>query len=250
MILESRTTTGLIKPDHVGTNVWPQRGGVAIHWAGDHQGISSSTPHATCRIRLRAWQEYHMDGHGWSDLAYNWVICQHAIVMVGRGWGVRSAANGSNDGNDRYLAACWMGGTSDPGPSASVLDTFGSLIQEVRRRGAGVDVQPHQHFFGTTCPGKSLTAMTAAWRAKKFPAVPAFPLPPGYYFGPRSGPVQSVSGYYSHRADLAVWQARVGLAGDGLYGPLTAAAARRVQASHHLPTNGLVGPATWSGAWK
>jgi len=256
LILESRATTGLRAPRHVGTNVWPQRGGMAVHWAGDHQGIEPHTAHSVCRARLRSWQAFHMDDKGWSDLAYNWVICQHAIVMVGRGWGVRSAANGTNDGNDRYLATCWMGGDSDGSPTGDVMTAFEKLIQEFRRRGGGLDVEPHRHFFNTDCPGTILAGMTVLWKtAKPLPgaigsSAPAFPLPRGSYFGPRSGPATSVSGFYSHRADLAIWQAKRGLLGDGLYGSLTAASARRVQTSHHLSVDGLIGPQTWLAAWQ
>lgn len=85
-------------------------------------------------------------------------------------------------------------------------------------------------------------------------AAPRWPLPPGYYFGPRSGPRQSVSGYVSHRADLRVWQARMRARGwtiavDGLYGPGTAAVVRKFQADKRLPTTGLIDARTWALAW-
>jgi peptidoglycan hydrolase-like protein with peptidoglycan-binding domain len=259
LILESRAATGLAAPKQVGTNITPQRGGIAIHWAGEHQGIITSTPHTTCHSRLRAWQMFHMYIRGWNDLAYNWVVCQHGIVMVGRGWGVRSAANGTNDGNQRYLAACWMGGQGDAAPSSSVLTAFESLIAEVRTRGAGLDVQPHRHFFSTDCPGNALAALTDLWRRMKIAtpgarsvAAPPFPLPAGWYFGPRSGPPQSVSGYVNpyHRRMLAIWQVRADLTGDGLYGPRTAARARALQTTRHLDVDGLIGPLTWRAAWN
>lgn len=83
---------------------------------------------------------------------------------------------------------------------------------------------------------------------------PRFPLPRGYYFGPRSGPRYSVSGYYSHRADLRRWQQRMrdrgwSLTADGLYGPTTAKVARQFQAEKGLPVDGLIGAQTWAAAW-
>lgn len=89
-------------------------------------------------------------------------------------------------------------------------------------------------------------------------AAPAYPLPAGYYFGPKSGPDQSVSGYYSYRADLKKWQQRMidrgwnfGPAGaDGLYGPRTAEVSRAFQTEKGLrPIDGLIGPVTWAAAW-
>lgn len=86
------------------------------------------------------------------------------------------------------------------------------------------------------------------------PTAPAYPLPAGWYFGPKSGPTESVSGYYGHQADLTVWQARMAqrgwsIAADGLYGPETESIARAFQAEKGLTVDGLIGPATWAAAW-
>ena len=83
---------------------------------------------------------------------------------------------------------------------------------------------------------------------------PAFPLPAGSYFGPKSGPATSVSGYYSHREDLRRWQQRMAdrgwsLAADGLYGDQTATVARQFQAEKGLRVDALIGPDTWAAAW-
>lgn len=86
--------------------------------------------------------------------------------------------------------------------------------------------------------------------------VPRFPLPSGHYFGPKSGPTASHSGYYgaADRAGLRVWQKQVrkrisSLGVDGLYGPATASAARAVQRAAKLDQDGLIGPQTWRAAW-
>lgn len=258
MHLDSRATIGLRNPRSVSTKVWPARGGLAIHWAGEKQDLAEA--HGDCRARLRDWQRFHMDVRGWVDLAYNWVICRHGIVMVGRGWGVRSAANGTNAANDNYLAACWMGGKGDLPPNPGALGAFVDLILEIQGRGAGTDVRAHSGFLATGCPGSILTSAASAWRkvspqapATAAPArlvIPRFPLPAGSYFGPRSGPKESVSGYYNHRSDLARWQVAAGLRGDGLYGAKTASRARALQSKHRLVCDGLIGPRTWGAAWR
>jgi hypothetical protein len=263
MLLDSRAQTGLLAPKSISKKIWPERGGVAIHWAGEHVGLTGADHHDRCRATLRGWQEFHVGTRGWVDLAYNWVICNHGVVMVGRGWGVRSAANGTNDANDRFLAACWMGGKGDGNPTPAVTKAFLDLINEVRRRGAATNVQPHRFFYGTECPGTFLTDQARRWRAAEIPQTsapsvsavipPRFPLPAGHYFGPRNGPTESVSGFVSHRSELAVWQARRGFKGraaDGLYGPATAKAARELQAKRGLRVDGLIGRATWTAAWQ
>lgn len=84
---------------------------------------------------------------------------------------------------------------------------------------------------------------------------PKFPLPRGHYFGPKSGPASSVSGHYSHRADLKRWQQQMrkrgwSLAADGLYGARTASVARSFQKEKGLAADSLIGASTWAAAWS
>lgn len=82
-----------------------------------------------------------------------------------------------------------------------------------------------------------------------FPQV-TYPLPQGYYYGPFSGPRESISGSgrddAPYRPGLAEAQLVLGVAADGYYGPDTAAAAAYWQAGHGLESDGLIGPLTWA----
>lgn len=85
--------------------------------------------------------------------------------------------------------------------------------------------------------------------------VPAFPLSTGYYFGPKDGGKQSVSGYYSHRADLRRWQQRMADRGwkitvDGYYNDQDKAVASAFQHEKGLVPDGRIGPNTWRAAWS
>lgn len=83
---------------------------------------------------------------------------------------------------------------------------------------------------------------------------PAFPLPKGWYFGPESGPKQSVSGFHGRGKGLETWQQRMHERGwkitpDGLYGEQTARIAHAFQVEKNLTVDSLIGPQTWSAAW-
>lgn len=83
---------------------------------------------------------------------------------------------------------------------------------------------------------------------------PAFPLATGSYFGPVTGPKESVSGVYSHREDFRRWQQRMkdrgwGITADGIYGPQSAGVAHAFQVEKGLLPDSLVGPVTWAAAW-
>ncbi|MCT1956364.1 peptidoglycan-binding protein [Dermabacter hominis] len=102
---------------------------------------------------------------------------------------------------------------------------------------------------------------------------PAFPLPAGYYYGPPSGPVQSVSGRGRNSRvpgdviqvngrwrskGLAVWQARMQARGwnigkdgaDGRYGNDTARVVKQFQKNKGLAVDGKIGKRTWDAAWS
>lgn len=117
---------------------------------------------------------------------------------------------------------------------------------------------PHVFLSGKTVAARTsntaTTKGTSNKPAKAAARAPKFPLPKGHYFGPKSGPVSSVSGYYSHRADLKKWQARMKKRGwrinpDGLYGPETKRVATAFQREKGLGVDGLIEIKTWRAAW-
>jgi hypothetical protein len=76
-----------------------------------------------------------------------------------------------------------------------------------------------------------------------------FPMAGDHYYGPFSGPAESISGLGKYdgpfRPGLIRAQRKLGVNADGYYGPNTAAAVKRFQAAHHLTADGLIGPNTW-----
>jgi len=97
-----------------------------------------------------------MDSRGWADIAYNWVVCPHGYTFEGRGWGKRSAANGTNNCNSIYHAVCYLGGEGDPftepakGQFVAVRDAWNG------RYGRQAVVVPHSSCVATACPGDTI----------------------------------------------------------------------------------------------
>jgi len=99
----------------------------------------------------------------------------------------------------------------------------------------------------------------------------AYPLPPGYYFGPKNGPDRSVSGYYGRRFKGKTDRAWIKIFGeqlrkrgwpvgrgkrylklygnDGLYGREYMELVRAFQHDQGLVVDGLCGPVTWRAAF-
>lgn len=151
----TRAAAGLRPPRSYSRNITPGQGGVAVHYGGPPVRIKD---HAGCLRTWRAWQAFHMDSHGWADIAYTMGVCDHGYVLAGRGAGVRTAAQGTNAGNDDYYAVVWLGGDTET-PSPEALQALEWAVRELRSHGgAGDRVRPHKAFHTTSCPGLTLTS--------------------------------------------------------------------------------------------
>lgn len=246
----SRAEAGLRRPTSVSRNITPSLGGVAGHYGGTAQRINS---HDDCVRAWRNWQRYHMDTHGWSDIAYTMGFCQHGYVFAGRGAGVRTAANGTNTGNQRYYAATWIGGEGQT-PTRAALDAFEWCVLELRKVGAGRKVRPHNFFKSTACPGHGIRAHCAIINDRDLstqPAPkPAPPQPPKPQPTPEETPMpptirEGASGDDVRRMQALMVAVRHDLRIDGAFGPNTARNLVQFQRARGLKPDGVCGPNTW-----
>jgi peptidoglycan hydrolase-like protein with peptidoglycan-binding domain len=126
----------------------------------------------------------------------------------------------------------------------------------VGRGGDGRSTEPYddETSWGIAAAPVTGTPQVQPPPAETTMAAPPFPLPQGWYFGPRSGPRESVSGFYGHGDDLAAWQQQMQSRGwritvDGRYGDETARVARLFQAEKGLVPDSLIGEQTWLAAF-
>ncbi|WP_433701797.1 peptidoglycan recognition protein family protein [Nocardiopsis sp. CA-288880] len=252
------------------TNITPSRGGTSIHYVGA-SAINDS--HSACAGRVRGIQNHHINGNGWSDIAYSLLVCAHGYVFVGRGVNRRTAANGTNSGNQNWYAVCaLLGGSQKPTPE--MVQGIRDAVAYLRKSGgAGARVNGHRDHLATSCPGGPLYAMvrdgtftsggsTAPGGGSSKPApkpgtkAPKFPLKSGHWYGPESSNSRNHSGYYSS-ARPGIRQIRDRLrergwsvaAGDR-YDTKLAGVIRQFQAEKDLAVDGLTGSQTWRALWE
>lgn len=183
--LRMRAQVGLRRQRSVSRNISPggASGGVTVHYGGGRVGITAASPHSRCEQVWRDWQAFHMDTRGWADIAYTGAFCQHGYALAGRGSGVRTAAQGSNEGNLRSYAVAFVGGEGDA-PSADAYAALDWWIIALRASGAGNRVWGHRDWTSTSCPGDTLLSAARA-RDRRAVADPSRaggarpPLPPG-----------------------------------------------------------------------
>lgn len=166
----TRAEADLVKPDSFSRNITPGNGGAAVHWGGPAPTING---HNDCIRTWRGWQAYHMKTHGWADLAYTGGFCQHGFALAGRGFGTRTAANGTNAGNQNFYAFVWIGGTGMLPTAAAIRALLWWIFEARRRGGAGRRVVPHRVFTGSECPGNDLLRTSVRYDKRRVSDVPA-----------------------------------------------------------------------------
>ncbi|MFB6948886.1 peptidoglycan recognition family protein [Streptomyces niveus] len=131
------------------------RRGVKVHYLG---AAYSDRTHDKCAAYVRALQASHMDGNGWSDIGYSFVVCTHGYVYEGRGLKRRNSANGNTTLNDENYAVCALVGSSGlTEPTDPQLDGVRDAIEHCREKGpAGDWLGGHRDGYATTCPGGPL----------------------------------------------------------------------------------------------
>ncbi|WP_432053760.1 N-acetylmuramoyl-L-alanine amidase [Streptomyces sp. bgisy022] len=148
------------------------RRGVKLHYLGT---AYSDRPHAQCAAYIRQLQAQHMDGNGWSDIGYSFLVCTHGYVYEGRGLRRRNSANGNTALNEQDYAVCLLVGSSGlTKPTDAQLDGARDAIDYCRREGpAGTWLGGHRDGYATACPGDAVYA----WVKKGAPR-PATSTPP------------------------------------------------------------------------
>ena len=137
------------------------RAGVKVHYLGTKYTFGA---HDTCPPYVRRIQASHMDGDGWSDIGYSFVVCEHGYVFEGRGLERRNSANGDVPLNEAHYAVCGLlGSTGSTTPTPEQLNGLRDAIDHCREHGpAGSQVKGHRDGYSTECPGPVLYAWALA----------------------------------------------------------------------------------------
>lgn len=152
---------------------------------GHYSEVAAAADHARCASQVRAIQSWHMDHHGWSDIAYSDLACQHGWIFEGRGRGWRTAANGTNTGNDRAHAVCALLAVGQSPTSALIDAMVDSALWLNEPANFGDDWNVHSDWKATGCPGDPLRARKAEMRQRilMLSTTPAPPvtIPPAWW---------------------------------------------------------------------
>lgn len=127
--------------------------------------ISTPTPHLFLHHTadnnhghsgIRAIQDFHMDGRGWSDIAYSFLVDKFGNIFEGRGAG-RAGAH-TRGYNSTSHAICAVGNYQNDSPTQALLNSITSLVRYGHEQGwwpEGI-TGGHRDVGSTSCPGQYL----------------------------------------------------------------------------------------------
>ncbi|GAB3485362.1 hypothetical protein GCM10027440_28950 [Nocardiopsis coralliicola] len=141
-----RSEWGARSPRSVTETTWGGRTGFTVHYS---EGPTSQTP--------RQIQDFHMDGNGWADVGYNFLVDTDGTAYAGRGWLVVGAHAAPH--NTTHIGVCFIGRDGDATDAAKT--TIRALYDEANdKAGKTLDQTYHGGLSGnsTDCPGADLRA--------------------------------------------------------------------------------------------
>ncbi len=123
---------------------------LTVHHAGSQSGTTGPA-------QFRGWQNWHMDGKGWPDLAYHVIIGMDGTVYEGRNPAYRGDTGTSYDTTGHFLVVV-EGNFEEDKPTAAQLESLAAVLAWAA---VFYDVAPstiagHGDYAATSCPGANL----------------------------------------------------------------------------------------------
>ncbi|KAK6166251.1 hypothetical protein SNE40_022996 [Patella caerulea] len=129
-----------------------------------HSASPPCTNTAACARLVRIAQDYYMDGHGWSDLGYTFMIGEDGNVYEGHGWG-RIGAHTLHHNTDG-LGFCVIGDFTSRVPNAAAINALKQLIDCGVKNGkirSDYIIKGHRDVRATACPGTTFYQLIKTW---------------------------------------------------------------------------------------
>ncbi|ESO82487.1 hypothetical protein LOTGIDRAFT_134508, partial [Lottia gigantea] len=156
----SRSEWGARKPKHSDKPMPHVPQFLYIH----HSASSPCHDTKECSRLTRIAQDYYMDGHGWSDLGYTFMIGEDGNVYEVHGWD-EIGAHTLNHNTDGY-GFCVIGNFMARVPNTKALNALKQLIDCGVKNGkirSDYILKGHRDVRATLCPGQKLYDLIRTW---------------------------------------------------------------------------------------
>lgn len=126
---------------------------LTVHHAGTQSGTTGPA-------QFRGWQDWHMDGQGWPDIAYHLIVGIDGEVYEGRDPAYQGDTATTYDTNGHFLVVV-EGNFDIEEPTAAQIESLTRVLAWASEEyGVPPDtIAGHRDYAATTCPGDHLYAM-------------------------------------------------------------------------------------------
>lgn len=139
--------------DRAGSAYWR----ITVHHSAMPDPPPSGESLAASAAYVREIQRAHIQGRGYGDVGYHFLIDPAGRVFEGRAldWQGAHARGENNVGN---VGICLLGNFEQERPTAAALASLKNLVDQLQRtfRIPRHEVHGHSHYGGTACPGRYL----------------------------------------------------------------------------------------------
>ncbi|XP_071095149.1 peptidoglycan-recognition protein SD-like [Haliotis cracherodii] len=163
-VLITRSEWGA-RPAHLGVGTLVKTPDYVIIHHGATAGCNNKED---CVKIMQSYQNFHLDGRGWSDIGYNFAIGDDGNVYEGRGWDAVGAHTGGC--NSKSIGIVFIGNFNNREPSEAALDALKKILECGVRNGKLMtsfrllgrrDVTIR---FWSESPGDKLYAIIQKWK--------------------------------------------------------------------------------------
>ncbi len=134
----SKSTLGIDRPTYVNRKAWgcPQnenessRSLTTVTHLIIHHSAGNTVSNDYAAV-VRSYWDYHVNGHGWADIGYNWLVDPNGVLYKGRAWKSSTHENvmgAHNSGKNSGTAGiCFIGNYVSTTPSDNGLNMIANI---------------------------------------------------------------------------------------------------------------------------
>lgn len=114
---------------------------------------------------MRNIQDWHMDGNGWEDIGYSFLIGEDGRIYEGRGWGTIGAHTFGYNRNSIGIA--FLGTFTNRIPNNAAINAIKLLMSCGVSLGyvkSDYSIVGHRQTSATLCPGNDLFDEISTWK--------------------------------------------------------------------------------------
>ncbi|CAF1234774.1 unnamed protein product [Rotaria magnacalcarata] len=133
---------------------------VVIH----HTTGGTCAAKSACIVKMKGFQNYHMDSNGWVDIGYSFLVGEDGNIYEGRGWTYVGAHTYGY--NSQSIGISVIGDYMSQKPNSAALNSVKALIECGISRGyisSTYTLRGHRDLDSTSCPGNAFYNEIKTW---------------------------------------------------------------------------------------